>query len=169
MKKNSKNKKPNLSKSELRLAKISSPYQQLKERLSWREKGIGQHLIEEICDAYLDWVQLEDSIDPIDFRHKFGIPKTTWRELKKKYDMLELVDEMVHEKVGTRRQKLAMYKKYECNPQVIMETIGMYHPTFKEYEELRHQRQKEIKLAEAEDKPTHVTVVMEDYGKNKKK
>lgn len=154
----------NNSTSRLALAKTSSPYNQIKTAMTWREKGFGESFIEAICDKYLEWAERTDAITPAEFRHQFGIPKQTFKQWKERYATLAAVDEIVREKIGCRREKLAIYKDNDCDPRTLHRTLHLYHPDWSEVVEHEEALRRELNAKEKEQKPTEITVVMPDYG-----
>lgn len=157
--------KPTISK-KTRSKNHKSPYKDLKEMLSWRKHDPGPKFIDAMCKDYLEWSQKPDSTDLLDFRHSYGIPSKTFDDQMKKYENLKDTHEFVREILGSRRQKMAMYKKYECDPKTIHRTLYIYHPDWKQAVQDENAFKASLSEKEKNQSPTNITVLMEKYGDN---
>lgn len=145
---------------EILWAKGCSPYEKLRQSISWRKCGLGPKYIKAIAQEYLEWGEKPTSIEPIEFRQQFGIPKRTFDKLKQDHEILREAHEYVKELIGMRRERLAMYKKYECDPKTIARTLHIYHPAWtKTLEDERNFRKS---LSQQEEKPTNITIEMNE-------
>lgn len=140
-----------------------SPYKDLKSMLSWRNYDPGTTFIEAMCEDYLDWAQKPDSTDLVDFRHSYGIPSKTFYDQMNKYEKLKDTHEFVKEIIGSRRQKMAMYKKYECDPKTIHRTLHLYHPSWKKAVQEENEFKASMSAQEKNQAPTNITVLMDKY------
>lgn len=140
-----------------------SPYKDLKDMLSWRNHDPGTKFIEAMCEDYLEWAQKPDSTDLLDFRHSYGIPSRTFADQMKKYDKLRDTHEFVREILGSRRQKMAMYKKYECDPKTIHRTLHIYHPDWRQAVQEENDFRASMSAQEKNQAPTKLTVVMKNF------
>jgi hypothetical protein len=140
-----------------------SPYKDLKEMLSWRQRDPGPKFIAAMCEDYLEWSQKPDSTDLLDFRHEYGIPRRTFDDQMKKYEDLKDTHEFVKEIIGSRRQKMAMYKKYECDPKTLHQTLHFYHPDWRAAVDEERAFKASLSEKEKNQQPTKVTVVMQDF------
>jgi hypothetical protein len=154
--------KPTISK-KTRSKSRQSPYKDLKDMLSWRKHDPGPKFIEAMCQDYLEWSQRLDSTDLLDFRHSYGIPSKTFDDQMKKYEKLKDTHEFVREVVGSRRQKMAMYKKYECDPKTIHRTLHIYHPSWRQAVREENEFRASMSEKEKNQNPTKLTVVMKNY------
>lgn len=141
---------------------IRTGYQTLQDILSMRDTGHGQKFINGLSEELLSWGKKETSTDMLDFHHSFGIPRSSFHVYLKKYPDLKYVYHLVLEMLGSRRQKLAMYKELGCDAKVILSTLRLYHPDWEQVTQEELSIKRELRQEE-ESKLTHVTVVMPKY------
>lgn len=127
-----KTKSPNHSTYQSALTISRANYNDIKQRLAWRTYNPSEKFVDALAQDLYDWAQLEESLDFLDFYHKVGIPRSTCQDWVKRYHNLKAVHEEVKEIIGARRQRLAIFKKYETNPNVLMMTLRKYHPDWQE-------------------------------------
>lgn len=139
----------NSSISKIAYAKIGSKYDQLKRSLSWREKGPSEDFIEGLCEEYIEWSTKPDSLDPVVFRHEFGIPKQTWYNLGKKFELFDLVNKHVYEVIGIRLLDAVM--KGKLDQKTVHRTLHKYHPIWSEVVEEEKEFRKELTAKKVDD------------------
>ena len=127
------------------------------------KRGHGKAFLEKLIKDIKKWSYKGTSFSLKDFYHEWGIPSATFHEYKNRHPKLKEAFLLVKEIIGSRREKLAMFKKYECNEKTIHRTLHLYDPDWKQVNE----EEKEFKLALSRDeenqKPTNFTVVMQSY------
>lgn len=128
--------------------KVRAGYQSAKDVLSWRTTELGPVFLDRLCDELYVWGKHETSIDMHEFYHSWGMSRSMFDSYKLKHDQLKYVYELVKEMVGVRRQKLAMYKKFECDPGTIAKTLRQFHPDWRIVFEEDLAARKEIKAIE---------------------
>ena len=145
------------------LAKTRTGYNEARDALSWRSCGLDKTFVERLCDELYEWGKRGTSISLLDFYHSWGMPKQTFHDYMNKHADIKFIHEIVKEMIGSRREKLAMFKKYECNEKTIHRTLHLYHPDWMQVNE----EEKDFKLSLSKDeqnqKPTNFTVVMQSY------
>ena len=146
-----------------KIAKTRTEYNKARDVLSWRTCGLDKTFVERLCDELYEWGKRRTSINLLDFYHSWGMPKQTFHDYMNKHADIKFIHEIVKEMIGSRREKLAMFKKYECNEKTIHRTLHLYHPDWKQVNE----EEKDFKLSLSKDeqnqKPTNFTVVMQSY------
>ncbi len=111
---------------------------------TWREIDKGEKWVENLCQHQLEWRLKETSIDFIDFYTQYGLSHKTYHNYRKRYDMLKATHEITKEIIGARREKLALYRKYNCDPKTVHMTLRKYHPVWEEvYEENKKDKENE--------------------------
>lgn len=124
-------KNPHSSKLGKYQANSRSPYLNAKDVLGWRERDMGEKWIAKLCDEYLEFADDPKSEDWLDFIHWYGIPRTTFDEWKAKYPSLKEVDTLVKNILGSRKQKWATHREFNCDPKPLMNTLRYYHPDWR--------------------------------------
>lgn len=162
MKKNKKTSNSNLKL--VRDANKQSSYEKVRLALSWRKRTLNKDQIMELCSDMYEWALQPTSVSIADFYNAWGIPRATFYELLKKSEELTYVHGLVKEIIGSRLHKLAMYKDNECNEKTIHRTLHCYHPDWKEVFDAEVALKRELSKDEVKKKPTHITVVMDDFG-----
>jgi hypothetical protein len=143
--------------------KVRSGYDTAKDALAMRDIAFGPEFLNVVCEELLEWGKLDTSTDMLDFYHSYGMPSTTFHAYRNKYADLDHIHSMVKEMVGTRRQKLAVHKLFECDPSTIAKTLRLFHPDWRNAYQEEADLRKEMKAADDKTGPTHITVEMPRY------
>jgi len=126
--------------------------------MSWRTAKPTKEWIQEFADLLLEWAQQEDALDLIDFYSYHGIPEGTFYDWIDKYESLKVAHKMTMRMLGARKQRLATFKKYGTNENVITRTLFQYHPDWK----VSHEEEKAMRSKEA-SKLTSLTIEMPNF------
>lgn len=115
----------------LKLATRVSPYRTAKEVLSWRQLIPNPAFYEHLSDHLLEWVELETSISITEFLYGYGMSWQTFNRWVKTDENLKEVYDIVREKIGSRREQLAIYKDHNCDANTLQKTLRNYDPEWR--------------------------------------
>ena len=99
---------------------------------SWNEKTVSDTFLEKLCEQMLNHFENTKSICLISWLTDRGIIFQSFLNWTKRHKNLKVAYELVKQKIGCRREKLAIWKKYNTNYGTIISTLRFYHPVWKE-------------------------------------
>lgn len=140
--------------------KKTTRYHALKTLMGWINYDPGEKWIERIADELIEFAADADNHSFTQFYAWYGIPRQSYYEYLEKYTTLRVAHEKARDLFGANRER----KMYAHNPTAMAMTQYEYHEDFKKIQDHREAHQKALRNAEANEKPTHITVVREDYG-----
>ncbi len=98
-------------------------YHEFQERGD-REEWILKHLDE--------WSKKESSINIFDFIDEYGIPESTFYDIVKADNRVAEMHARARQRIGSRREKLAIFRKNDCNEKPLTATLRVYNKDWKQ-------------------------------------
>lgn len=120
----------NTTKDRDRDTKISPWLEDYLDLQSFRLKPITQASIERIANELIEWSAKEDSIVFRDFYDDKYIPENVYYSWLKKYPELQAAHTLAKGRIGSRREKGALMRKYDGS--LIVNSMPMYDNEWKE-------------------------------------
>jgi|SRR5277367_2513275 len=116
-----------------------SPYAEASKVLGYfQDIGDRQNWIMEKLEL---WSLKDTSINFFDFLDEFGVPESTYYDMLAREADLKELHSRAKQRIGSRREKMAIYKYNECNERTLHYTLRVYHEDWKKvYEEDRDNR-----------------------------
>ena len=116
-----------------------SPYVEARDILGhFQEIGDRKNWIMEKLDA---WSKLQTSIAFFDFLDEYGIPEQTYYDILNRDAELFELHHRAKQRIGSRREKMAIFKYNECNEKTLLSTLRVYNEDWKKvYDEDRDNR-----------------------------
>ncbi len=143
--------------------KVRKGYEVAKIYFYHEKIGHGKGFLEKLIKDIKKWSYKGSSFSLKDFYHEWGISSSTFHNYKDRHPELKEAFVLVKEIIGSRREKLAMFKKYECNEKTIHRTLHLYDPDWKKVSEEEEEFKLSLTKDEQNQKPTNITVVMKSY------
>lgn len=158
------NKKSNSTKKQIEAPKKKLTYMEAKAAFNFRMATKSQGLEERIADDLWKWIhEDEDGIKATDiysFFISYGITRSLWQQICARNEYVSEMNDTVRLLLGIRSKELAMEATNSNKTRILERTLPLYHPDWKEAEEIEHNRRKELKLVEKNDdyRPVNVFV-----------
>lgn len=155
-------KKANPTKRRVPKPKRESIYYTTKELMGWRDHDPGYDFAQALGDRMLEQDAKSPFMDIIEFLIWYGIPQSTYYKLKKKYEPIQAAHDMLKLKIAARRERAARDRSEDSR--TIVATLHHYHPTWRKMMDEHNDLKRELKRQETDNKPTEITVVMDNYS-----
>ena len=158
------NKKSNSTKKPSEAPKKKLTYMEAKAAFNFHMATKSSGLEERIADDLWKWIhEDEEGIKATDiyrFFISYGISRSLWQDICARNEYVSEMYETVRLLLGIRSKELAMEATNSNKTRILERTLPLYHPDWKEAEEIEHNRRKELKLVEkSEDyKPVNVFI-----------
>ena len=117
-----------------------------------------------MAEELFEWSQKDNALSLGQFCLERGMTTGVLRKLCKAHEDLEYVYELTKQAIGVRREEMAISKNGDGT--VLIKTMHLYHPEWAEMVEQERQFKRELRREE-KLQPTQITVVMEDYSREK--
>lgn len=102
---------------------------------AWRTNKVSKDFIELLCGEMLEYFAASDAISITKFLCEKGINWEVFLRWVDDFPDLASVYKQVKARVGARREEMAIFRKYNCNPSTIERTLHKYDPVWKEAHE----------------------------------
>jgi hypothetical protein len=119
-----------------------SPYSEARDKLGYfQEFGDRQRWIVEKLE---EWSRRPTSIQFFDFLDEFGIPESTYYDaINRDPEILDLHNR-AKQRIGSRREKMAIYKYNECNEKSLHYTMRIYNDDWRKVYDEDMKNKKEL-------------------------
>lgn len=138
-------------------AKVSPWLEDYRDLFSLKMKPVTEGFISRLSEELNQWSQLEDSIVLRDFYDTKHIPHEAFYRWAKKYPELGDMLNLARGRIGSRREKGVITRKYE--PGLISSNMAMYDPEWREFIQWKSS------LRTNEEKDKKVVIEINDLSK----
>ena len=98
-----------------------------KERLMyWNIEKPTDALLDEVADEYLKWADSPNAFKITDFTTELGVIYPTFKNWTERHEGLRLAHEYAKDKLGSYRERLSVFRDYNCNPGTLNFVMGHY-------------------------------------------
>lgn len=104
-----------------------TPYATLENLLAWPVKLSSKRRIEWVAQKLFEWSKNEDALSFAQFCVEYGIPYDQFKVWVTRHEILKKTHTYVKDRIGARRENLAIYKEKNCNPSVLVGTMRVYN------------------------------------------
>ncbi len=151
------------------IAKDISWWKDIKFMFGWDDAPLTQTAVNKYAEVLLEWVQDEEAIDFQDFYMKIGMPRQNFEQYRKIHPILDRAWNLAREHIGSRRQKLAFFKKHGANPQTVIFTLRQYHDDWrKAYDEDQSHKKEQSSAQELLDYLKNKTLELPELDDSKR-
>ena len=139
-------------------AKAPCWYDTFKFMNSWSEGKVSDTFIEKLCGELAEHFVNPKNICVYEFTSDRGMNFDHFKELTKRYKKLGSLYQVILQRIGSKREKLAIFKDYNCNPNSLHYTMRHYHPFWR----LSFDEEANLKIKAADNSKLPVKVIIEE-------
>ena len=119
-----------------------SPYSEARDKLGYfQEEGDRENWISQKLE---EWSARETSINFFDFLDEYGVPESTYYEIVNREPGMFERHNRAKQRIGSRREKMAIYKYKECNEKSLHYTLRVYNEDWKKVYDEDMKNKKEL-------------------------